>query len=93
MGICALFFTSVGMPLVFPHNMLRCWFSIVLTEFLSLFERWMHFHCCLKILLVFRKVCIFDLVVPFIVIPFILPLIFPFLKHILFGLSVLNGIL
>ena len=66
-------------------------YYVMFIEFLSLSV--MYFHYGLKISLVFRKVCIFDLVVAFAFIPPILPLIHPFLKLLLYGLSVLNDIL
>ena len=74
-------------------NRLRCClrtvYYVMFTKFLSL----VFFQYCLKVSLVFRRVFIFDQVIAFAFVPSTLPLIYPSLKLLPCGLSVLNDII
>ena len=74
-------------------NRLRCClrtvYYVMFTKFLSL----VFFQYCLKVSLVFRRVFIFDQVIAFAFVPSTLPLIYPSLKLLPCGLSVLSDII
>ena len=70
---------------------LRTVYYVMFTKFLSLCL--VFFHYCLKVSLVFRRVFIFDQVIAFAFVPSTLSLIYPILKLLPCGLSVLNDII